>query len=81
MADPSTGDSAYRRRHGKDFKGNLIPFGANIQFLPSPTSDCKESAKGQVKFGPSGKYGVFLGYKVLSGGNGGAKYMPRPLRT
>jgi hypothetical protein len=54
---------AWKNRFGKSFEGPKIPFGALIDFKPSPTRD-KPVGKFQARSVP----GVFLGYHLGAGG-------------
>ena len=64
------GDSPWFKYHGEHFKGQRLPFGCLVSFIPSPTSR---------RFIPS-KYdqtsvpGVFLGYKLHAGCRWGNQY-------
>ena len=49
--------SPYFLKHGVDFEGMRIPFGAGVYYYPSPTK-----YKHQSKFEGRLHYGVFLGY-------------------
>ena len=53
----------WTRRHGREFDGELVPFGALVNFMPSP-----EELKKQPKFAPRAIPGVFLGYELSPGG-------------
>jgi hypothetical protein len=58
------GISPWAARHGRgEFKGLRIPFGALIDFLPSPVGATRDG-----KFAPNTEPGVFLGYCVHPGG-------------
>ena len=54
-------EPAYYQRHGRHFKGPLIPFGCLIDAIPSPL------AQQPRKFNPRGVPSVFLGYVVQPG--------------
>jgi hypothetical protein len=57
------GDSPWNSRRKKGhFKGLQLPFGCTIDFLPSPVHDTRS------KFEPRAIPGVFLGYRLGSGG-------------
>ena len=57
------GDSSWNQRHKTGhFKGLRVPFGAKVDFLPSPIQEKSP------KFGPRAISGVFLGYHILPGG-------------
>ena len=60
LEDSST---PWSRRHGQEFNGELVPFGALVNFMPSP-----EELKRQPKFAPRAIPGVFLGYELSPGG-------------
>jgi len=53
----------WTRRHGVEFSGLLIPFGALVDFMPAP-----EVIKKLPKFAPRSIPGVFLGYELSPGG-------------
>jgi hypothetical protein len=56
------GDSAWLRRFGgRPFNGHRIPFGALVEFKPSPTRDALS------KFAPRAVPGIFLGYVLQPG--------------
>ena len=55
--------SPQERRHGHEFLGLLLPFGARVQYRP-PTPVLKS----QHKFAPKTRAGVFLGWHMLLGG-------------
>ena len=58
--------SAWEKRHkGDPFSGPKIPFGALVDFKPSPVEKVKIQ---EPKFGPKGVPGIFLGYVLLPGG-------------
>ena len=59
-----TKKSAWQLRHGTKFKGQAIPFGALVMYLP--TSDAVLDDHG--KMAPRTRPGIFMGYKVQSGG-------------
>ena len=52
------------KRFGEDFKGPLIPFGAEIQYKPIAQKD-KERLH---QFGSKMLSGIFMGYKQKAGG-------------
>ena len=58
---------------GRKFEGLRIPFGALVDFRPSPVRGQ------QPKFSPKGVPGVFLGYVLLPGGKFKGDYIVAPL--
>ena len=60
----NTKKTAHQLRFGHKFKGIKVPFGAAVRWLP--TGDRLSSARG--KFDPRTRPGIFVGYKVASGG-------------
>eukprot|EP00971_Amphidinium_carterae_P349381 6490990-Amphidinium_carterae.1 len=64
------GVSAWDRRHESEFKGNLIPFEALINFKQVPV---KEDT--QMKFAPRSVPGLFLGYFLSSGQRWKGEYL------
>ena len=58
------GDTAYRKRFGKDFNGPLIAFGSEISYLPIRFRDKKRTHAFSTKELP----GIFLGYEQIAGG-------------
>ena len=54
------GESAWAKGLGEEFNGPKIPFGALVDFMPSPTRDDTH------KFAPRSKRGVFAGYVINS---------------
>ena len=63
------GDSAYNRRHKQGrFKGESVPFGALVDFMPQP--DFKV-----VSMGAKTIPGVFIGYHVHAGGLWSGDYL------
>eukprot|EP00971_Amphidinium_carterae_P017615 347001-Amphidinium_carterae.1 len=56
--------SPWLRRFGmNEFKGELIPFGAMLDFIQQPAKDNK-----QIKYAPRTVTGIFLGYYLQHGG-------------
>ena len=56
--------SPYFKRHGIQFQGKKIPFGALVDYLPlSP-----DGKKATPQFAPRASPGVFLGYHLNLGG-------------
>ena len=54
------GRTPFEARHGKRFKGKIIPFGAEVQYKPSSDSD-----RARLKtFGGKTLAGVFFGYDL-----------------
>ena len=60
--DEDTGVSPWSLRHGSEFKGQAIPFGCGVWYLPAPTKGMNSKAA------PTLSYGVFLGYRLTPGG-------------
>ena len=65
--DKKIGVSPHYKRFGREFKGPRIPFGAEVMYKPSPIYEKKLKADGKEKW-YNARPGIFLGYKVLSGG-------------
>ena len=63
------GESFWSRRHGHEFSGHLVPFGAEIIFKPPKAKDP------HLKFEPVGSRGVFLGYALNPGGRFDGDYL------
>ena len=63
------GMSFWARRHGHEFSGHLVPFGAEIIFKPPKIKDP------HLKFDPVGSRGVFLGYALNPGGRFDGDYL------
>ena len=59
--------SPHYKMFGREFKGPRIPFGAQVMYKPSPIYEKKLKADGKEKWS-NARPGLFLGYKVLSGG-------------
>jgi len=61
-ADAPEGDmSRWEQRHGSSFRGTLTPFGAAVDYKPTPGRiDSSKAA-------PSTRYGVFMGYRMRTG--------------
>ena len=70
---PTTGQSAWYRRFGEEFTGQLIPFGSVVIFKPSPTQ------YKTVKPLQMGMYGIFLGYRLAPGGTWNGEYLVEDL--
>ena len=57
------GKTPYERRFGKSFKGQIIPFGALVEYLPNSERD-----KARVhQFGKKVLPGIFIGYALIAG--------------
>ena len=70
-------DSSWNKRHGQgQFKGQLIPFGALVDFVPQP-----DVAEHQPKFDAATVPGVFLGYILRPGGAFKGDYRVADLRV
>ena len=62
--DLESGSTAYKNRFDSDFTGPLIPFGAEVTYLPITQKD-----KGKLHaFGSKLLSGIFLGYSQQAGG-------------
>ena len=60
MAD---GKTPYERRFGESFKGPVIPFGAQVEYLSNSESD-----KARIhQFGKKVLPGFFFGYALIAG--------------
>ena len=69
------GDSAWNKRHKQGhFKGNVIPFGALIDFRPP-----KPILSKFPKFEKRSLPGIFLGYHLMSGERWYGDYLVAPL--
>eukprot|EP00971_Amphidinium_carterae_P194729 3864407-Amphidinium_carterae.1 len=53
-----------------EFKGELIPFGAMLDFIQQPSKDNK-----QIKYAPRTVTGIFLGYFLQHGGKWKGDYL------
>ena len=63
------GDSSYNRRHNQGrFKGDSVPFGALVDFMPQPDIEV-------VSMGAKTFPGVFLGYHIQPGGLWNGDYL------
>ena len=60
----NTNKTPHQLRFGTEFNGTNIPFGALVAHLPTSTKDSK--ARG--KFDPRTRRGIFVGYKIHTGG-------------
>ena len=70
IEQPASGSpSFWARRHGYEFEGLVIPFGAEIVFKPPKIKDP------HLNFEPSGARGVFLGYAINPGGRFDGDYL------
>ena len=63
------GSSVWMRLHGKEFKGEKIPFSALVDFKPSEARGGKRE-----KFEPRGETGIFAGYVLSTGMRWANKY-------
>ena len=70
------GTSPWFKRHGEHFKGQRIPFGAKVSFIPTTTS---KVGKDVHKFAPTSVVGVFLGYELQVGERWTGRYRVAPL--
>ena len=59
------GFTPYENRFHTKFKGPIIPFGAEIQYLPSAPKDEERRAK----YGAKTLSGIFTGYDQQAGGS------------
>eukprot|EP00971_Amphidinium_carterae_P293452 5826210-Amphidinium_carterae.1 len=62
-----------RRFESKDFDGELIPFGALIDFLQQPMKETIQTK--QAKYAPRTVTGIFLGYFLQPGGKWKGDYL------
>ena len=62
---PNFASTPYRLRFGEDFKGHVIPFGAKIDFMPTPTNQRPQDQKGI--WSKKTLTGVFLWYNTQGG--------------
>ena len=74
-ADKELGKSLWMARHGVDFPGELVPFGAEVSFI-APTTG--KDSKSKLRFSPKNR-GVFLGHELASGCKFKNSYMVAPL--
>ena len=63
------GASPWKARHKEDFKGEVIPFGCGVFFLPASTKYSNS------KTAPSMSYGIFMGYRMAPGGKWSGEYL------
>ena len=61
----SDGKTPYERRFGMHFNGQVIPFGAMVEYHPISTKDQSRLRHFEAKVLP----GIFLGYVLCAGGN------------
>ena len=54
-------ESPWKQRFGEDFKGDLIPFGCQVEFWNGPR---KKKDKESLKFDSTASDGIFLGYAI-----------------
>ena len=59
------GFTAYENRFNTKYKGPIIPFGAEVTYLPSAPGD--EARRD--KYGPKTLSGIFVGYDQQAGGS------------
>ena len=62
--------SPYTRRHGEDFGGYRVPFGAELLFLES-----KDKVRQRWKFAARAERGIMVGYAMLPGGRWSGDYL------
>ena len=63
------GDSSYNRRHKQGrFKGESIPFGALVDFMPQPDTRVESMGAKTIP-------GVFIGYHIYAGGLWSCDYL------
>ena len=69
-ADAPDGDmSRWEQRHGSAFQGTFIPFGAVVDYKPTPGRiDSSKAA-------PSTRSGVFMGYRMRTGSKWSGQYL------
>ena len=56
------GKTPYERRFGESFKGQIIPFGSLVEYLPNSERQSENSSFGKKIFP-----GIFLGYALIAG--------------
>ena len=54
-------ESPWKQRFGEDFKGDLVPFGCQVEFWNGPR---KKKDKESLKFDSTASDGIFLGYAI-----------------
>ena len=64
------GLSAWCHMHGKEFQGNMIPYGAKVYFKPSGARGIEQDHK----FDPKAIPGIFAGYNLGSGNHWQRQY-------
>ena len=65
------GESAYHKRHQAGHcTAKLVPFGALVEYLPTPRPDTKKSA-----FEAKTSHGLLVGYFVQPGGKWSGDYL------
>jgi hypothetical protein len=68
--DDKQGESPWSKRHKKGkFPGKRVPFGALVDFLPSPIQGKNP------KFAPSASPGLMLGYRMMPAGKWRGEYL------
>ena len=86
----------YYKLHGREFHGQLIPFGSAVKYTPTATgtlsydklaqeadiaTHVKARSGKQAKFAPPTHHGVFLGYRMQSQGVWSGDYLVAELRN
>ena len=69
LTQDQDGKSPWNERHNDEFKGEIIPFGCGVFFLPV------SSKYTNSKTAPSMSYGIFLGYRMAPGGKWSGEYL------
>ena len=64
------GETPWKAKHGDEFKGALIPFGAKVVFRPFRPPGHKGP-----KFAPRSEFGLFAGYFLQPGGLWKGEYL------
>ena len=70
MVHPKLGQSAWSKRSGEEFRGQLIPLGTAVIFKPSPTKLAPHKPL------PSASFGILWGYRFALGGHWSGECLP-----
>ncbi len=68
--DAKKGTNPHVERHGKAFGGKLLPFGCHVRYLPNSSRELKK----RDKLDASLRDGIFLGYRMHTGGRWTGQY-------
>jgi hypothetical protein len=69
--DKKRGTIAYKQRHGEEFQGKLIPYGAKIRYLPAAERELMK----REKLDASLRDDIFVGYGMHSGRRWTGQYL------